>query len=161
MVADRLPCKHLARFLDREVILPKTTMTLAEFAELGRGSDRALDLRLWPESEDEQVVVRFPRNRMKLVEVIETIEQQTRFRRMISKCANESTILWGVNAFSIAMVPRGPAGADQSLRLVAQATDGGGAIGTALASGGGSGQQEPSRGMTESKHTEAAFDHAR
>ena len=54
---------------------------------------------------DQNLVVHFPRNRMRLGEIMDVIEQQTPFRRMIARCANESTILWGSCVTTISMSP--------------------------------------------------------
>jgi hypothetical protein len=160
VVAASLPCKYLDRCLNGEVNLPKTTMTLGELTERARGS-HDLHLHLSFEPAEEAIVVRFPRNRMKVVEIIETIEQQTRFRRMISKCANESTVLWGVNAFMISMVPRDPRGHHDSTRIVVQAFPVAGAPGRPQGSIDGSGEPHSRRDLPGRADTEAAVERAR
>jgi hypothetical protein len=123
VVADAIPCKEIDRVMSREITLPNTTMTLGEFAELRLiGPVHPLHFSLEPE--DEKVVVRFPRNRMKLGEIITTIEAQTAFRRRIAKCGNESTVLWGSCIMYIVMQPDRQAGRNDSNRVVAQASDG-------------------------------------
>ncbi len=93
-VADAIPCKEIDRVMSREISLPKTTMTLGEFAEL-RMNGNVHPLHFSLEPEEEKVVIHFPRNRMKLGEIITAIEAQTSFRRRVAKCGNESTVLWG------------------------------------------------------------------
>jgi hypothetical protein len=94
VIAGSLPVKQIDQCLNREITLPKTTMTLGEFAEL-RSNGYVHPLHLYLEPEEEKLVLRFPRFEMRLGEVIGTIEQQTKFRRRISSCGTGATILWG------------------------------------------------------------------
>jgi hypothetical protein len=119
VVADRLPVKQLDEVLNRPVALPKTTMTLGEFAEL-RPSTHAHPLHLSLEPEEEKLAIHFPTNQMRLGEVIRIIEQQTNFRHHVSKCGNESTILWGSCIMVIWMEPVEPPGDGDSARRGAQ-----------------------------------------
>ncbi len=125
VVAGYVPVKQIDQILNRSITLPRTAMTLGEFAELGRTS-HLHPIHFDLEPEQEKVVVRFPRIRMRLGEVIEMIEKQATFRRHISKCGNESTVLWGSCVMSITMGPDRPPGHHDSGRSVAQASAGAG-----------------------------------
>ncbi len=126
VVAGCLPVKQIDQILNRSITLPHATMTLGEFAEL-RSTGNTHHLYFSLEPEDEKRVIHFPGTRMRLGEVIETIERQARFRRHVGKCGNESTILWGSCVTTIWMAPDRPPGDRDSNRVFAQASDGEGA----------------------------------
>src|SRR5262249_38922869 len=60
-VAHSLPIKDIDRCMNLAVSLPKTTMTLGEFAELRH--ERVHPLHLSPEPGEESIVLQFPRKK--------------------------------------------------------------------------------------------------
>ena len=121
VVAGYLPIKQIDQCMNREITLPKTEMTLGELSEL-RSNGHVHPLYLELEPEHEPLVVHFPRTRMRLGEVMTTIEQQAKFRRVISSCGTGATILWGSCPMYIMMRPVDPPADRDSRRSLAQAS---------------------------------------
>jgi hypothetical protein len=93
------PVKVTERVLDRQVVLPKTVMSLGELREWTESSDSRphLPIRTWLMVHESEVarVVHWPRLVLSLREFVSTIEVQTRIRHRFHGCGNGWTVLWG------------------------------------------------------------------
>ena len=123
LVAGALPVKAVDRVMNRSVTLPKTTMTLGEFAELRYTVSLGPLYHFAPEPEDDSLMLHFPRNRMRLGEVIAVVEKQTPYRRELSYCATGSTILWGHPGVLFSLELTHPRGQRDAAGLVLRAID--------------------------------------
>jgi hypothetical protein len=106
------PGKVTERVLDRQVVLPKTVMSLGELRDWTESPEsRAhLPIRTWFIVHDSEVarVVHWPRLVLSLRDFVSTIEVQTRIRHQFHGCGNGWTVLWG-NDCSFGLALRDPA----------------------------------------------------
>jgi hypothetical protein len=93
------PVKITERVLDRQVVLPKPVMSLAELRDWTKSPESRPHLPIQTslivhESEVARVV-HWPRLVLSLREFVSTIEVQTRIRHRFHGCGNGWTVLWG------------------------------------------------------------------
>ena len=105
------PVKIEERVLDRQVVLPKSAMSLAELRDWTENAESrpGLPVRTWLDVENSEAarVVHWPRTALSLREFVSAIEGQTSLRHQFHGCGNGWTILWG-NDCSFGLALRNP-----------------------------------------------------
>jgi len=98
IAAHYAPVKTTERFLDREIQIPTTRMTLAELEGERDGplpTWRPFSLWIWAPEDEKQNEVAFPATHITLRQFVDAVEAQSTLRHRFSHCGNDSTILWG------------------------------------------------------------------
>lgn len=97
VVAYAVPMKTIERICSREIILDKTTYTLAELSEYSQSHREAFPIRIHihDSSENANRQLSFTSTKMALGEFITDLERQTNMSHRFSCCGNAYTILGG------------------------------------------------------------------